>query len=82
MRVSQHTAQASEKALLSTRLYLFDIGVLLISGATQMVDLKIDCGVRSAVSQLYDMATMPRRIFGNGLMTNRTQAALLSSDVI
>ena len=57
MRVSQHTARASAKALLSTQLYLFNIGVLLISGATQMVDLKIDCGVRSTVRQLYDMAT-------------------------
>ncbi|KTB90663.1 hypothetical protein AO073_27210 [Pseudomonas syringae ICMP 11293] len=72
MRVSQHTAQAATKELLSTRLYLFDIGVRLISGATQMVDLKIDCGVRPAVAQLYDVATMPRRIFGDGLMTNRT----------
>ncbi|MNB83142.1 hypothetical protein D3C76_236650 [compost metagenome] len=82
MRVSQHTAQASTKALLSTRRYLFNIDVLLISGATQMVDLKIDRRVRSAISQLYDVATVPRRIFGNGLMTDRAQAVLLPPDSI
>ncbi|AHZ73416.1 hypothetical protein OU5_P0164 (plasmid) [Pseudomonas mandelii JR-1] len=82
LRVSQHTAQASTKALISTRRYLFNIGELLVSRATQMVDVKIDCGVRSALSQLYDVAPMPRRIFGNGLMTDRTQAVLLPPDAI
>ncbi len=47
-----------------------------------MVDVKIDSGVRSAISQLYDVATMPRRIFGNGFMTDRTQAVLLPPDAI
>ena len=82
MRVSRHTAQASTKAPLSTQRYLFNIGVLLISGMTQMVDLKIDCGVRSAIGQFYDMATMLRRIFGNRLITGKTQAVLLSPDAI
>lgn len=41
-----------------------------------MVDLKIDCGVRSAIDH------MLRRIFGNGLITGKTQAVLLSPDAI
>jgi len=82
MRVSQHTAQASTKALSSTRRYFFNIGELLISGATQVIDFKINCRVCSAISQLYDVATVPRRIFGNGLMTDRAQAVLLSPDSI
>ncbi|MEB0150680.1 hypothetical protein [Pseudomonas sp. CCC2.2] len=44
---------------------LFKVGELLISGVTQVIDIKIDCRDRSTLSQLYDMPTMPRRIFGH-----------------
>jgi hypothetical protein len=82
MRVSQHTAQASTKALLSTRLLIFNSGMLLVSRATQVIDFKIDCGVRSSMSPFHDVANIPRRVLGNGLMTSGAQAILLPPDPV
>ncbi|MNI92044.1 hypothetical protein D3C73_1497880 [compost metagenome] len=64
MRVSQHTAQASAKALLGTRLYIVDIGKLHIPWAPQVVDLKMGGRIRPSVTQLHNMAAMPRCVFG------------------
>jgi len=50
MRVSQHTAQASAKAPLGTRLYVIGIGKLHIPRAAQVVYLKISRRVRSAMT--------------------------------
>ena len=77
MRVSQHTAQASAKAPLGTRLYVIGIGKLHIPRAAQVVYLKISRRVRSAMTWLHNMATMPRCVFGHRLEADAAPTALL-----
>lgn len=77
MRVSQHTAQASTKALLGTRLYIVDVGKLHIPWAPQVVDLKIGGRIRPTVTQLHNMAAMPWCVFGDRFKACAAAATLL-----
>ena len=77
MRVSQHTAQASAKAPLGTRLYIVDIGKLHIPWATQVVDLKISGRIRPTMAQLHNTAAVPWCVFGDRFKAYAAAATLL-----
>lgn len=77
MRVSQHRAQASAKALLGTRLYIVDVGKLHIPWAPQVIDLKIRRCIRPTVTWFHNMAAVPRCVFGHWLEAGAAPASLL-----
>jgi len=82
MRLSEHTARASAKASVGTRLHNVVFGVIRIPLAIEMVHLEVAGGIRPAFSAWHNRASSPRGALCDGLLTGRTQAILPSPDTV